>query len=411
MLTEDSFFTINSMDRRLSSTSGNRAVLARKECFVKYLRACYVDLDVGRPSGAPEQRQGVEEAAIRLKKLVEQGALCPPSLSARSGRGLYLLWLLHDTGHPLKATPERLAQYKCIQRAIVKQLSSLAADPQAIDAARMLRVPETIHSVSGACAVYKVRIPSGGQKPLKYTLEELTQHFDARIENTRQSWNPSRGAWDNGREVMNPGSTPLRARGPRQRECYRTQDLLKVEGHYDGWKKGSRLKNLRLLARFMKGAGESLSNADSEVRKMASRCKPAYPSDSNDTPLHLIARKVYGEPLRPVSASTLASWLGVTAEMVTLLDLRAIKPSSTGQKSHGATHSSRASKLVHRRRAVEEFISRNGIQSSRSISRALNIDGITACAWTINRDLKALGYEVRMSEQRRPGRKPDSRNI
>lgn len=92
-----------------------------------------------------------------------------PSLVVFSGRGLQAKWLLTNA-LPRAALP----RWNACQKALVEALEPLGADRQARDASRVLRLVESVHSVSGQ-KVHVVDVQSSNDKPVTYDFEQLAE--------------------------------------------------------------------------------------------------------------------------------------------------------------------------------------------------------------------------------------------
>ena len=180
-LEQDSYFTVNGSYR--VAPWKNRITglpdVWRGENRLRRLNACFVDLDVGRPKSAKlEQRLTWWEAIGAVHVLVADGQLPPVSVVASSGRGAYVFWLLHDERDPHlppRAWAETILWYKEINRAIGERLMHLAADPGAHDAARVLRLPDTLHSTARQPVLYYLQTGADGRTPT-YALTELAAY-------------------------------------------------------------------------------------------------------------------------------------------------------------------------------------------------------------------------------------------
>jgi hypothetical protein len=189
-LREDGFFTINSPGcyqvrrggtyrakfERFPSRNFYRYTVARKKDYVRYLNACYVDIDCydkGLTTG---------EVTGRVDDMVIAGKLPQPSLQVYSGQGVWYLWLLYDedpkveTGKgswerwpdgwkrwyepeqypPVRAWPDRVRRWEEIQKKLFAMLEPLGADRAVTtDTARIMRLPGSLHRKSGKQVVFQ----------------------------------------------------------------------------------------------------------------------------------------------------------------------------------------------------------------------------------------------------------------
>lgn len=132
------------------------------------------------------------------------GKIPPISVIIKSGRGLWLLWLLRDEMDPLiaqRAWPEKILQYQRVRSKIYEQLAHVGADAR--DALRLVRLPGSIHSESRAKVRYLFQADNNG-RPFAYTLNELAQHFRvvARAERARTGGVSTRSALVHGHGVL-----------------------------------------------------------------------------------------------------------------------------------------------------------------------------------------------------------------
>lgn len=174
-LTDNVYFTVNSYYRSLGAPRKPTylARSARKEFNISWLNACYVDIDVGRfgcedeyllgsrcPELLPEEvltgkssskRLSWEQALLQAMILEERGIIPQVSIYARSGRGIYLFWLLD----PVKYHYERpwiLQNFKNCNKALVNAVRGdfgepiLPGDSAATDGARILRIQGSVHT-------------------------------------------------------------------------------------------------------------------------------------------------------------------------------------------------------------------------------------------------------------------------
>ena len=111
---------------------------SRDRDHVKRLCAQFVDIDCEKCGLSAEQ------TFQRLKLEIFFNNILPtPSITLFSGRGLHLYWLLADEDR------NALPSWELIQKNIYEVLKEYGADPAALDAPRVLRLPFSINSANG----------------------------------------------------------------------------------------------------------------------------------------------------------------------------------------------------------------------------------------------------------------------
>ena len=115
---------------------------------VAVLPAVFADLDNYRIDLFPHLT-GMTTEDILADALQSYRWLPTPTLLARSGRGTYFIWVLEK---PL--TRDRLQAWQDIQEKLVEVLRTHGADMKAKDAARVLRLADTIHQETGNVVEY-----------------------------------------------------------------------------------------------------------------------------------------------------------------------------------------------------------------------------------------------------------------
>lgn len=101
----------------------------RTKANVTSFNANFLDIDL-----TPETKR--TEAELIYKDLCDKGL--QPTTVVLTGKGLHIYWVYRN---PRPFTEQALGEYEVLQAAIVEQYRSKGADPQARDAARVLRVP------------------------------------------------------------------------------------------------------------------------------------------------------------------------------------------------------------------------------------------------------------------------------
>ncbi len=395
-LLRDAYFTVNGYNATAPFNIKKTGLpgVWRKEKNLRYLNAVYADLDIGRAGAIGPRGLSVNEASQVLIDLLTGGTIPQLSMSAQTGRGMYAFWILRDdddenapiTFKGQRNFVETLALYKKVNRAIYKRLECLAAD-RICDAARILRVPGTLHSGTDENCFYKVTFDSHGQL-VTYTLRELAAAFGVPI---LEKSLPREREW-----TPNPSpQNPKKANGPKALAAARARDLVTLEQWRGGWTKGNRRFCLRLYAQFLRAAGVQITEAEQAVETMAGNCQPAYPSDDSDQTVKALLREVWLEPFNKAHYTqlNLVKWLQITGEEARELELERLLPVEVRDERNAAKSGTRASGTTARRAAIEAIIEARGMLSEREFASELQAKGINASAATVHRDLKAMGYQ------------------
>lgn len=109
--------------------------MKRDKAHLLQLRMLWQDLD------------GVNDVEATIKaidKLVMDRKIPKYHKIVNSGRGLHIKWIIRD----YSGSPRNIKAWESLQRYLYKQLKGLGADRNALDVARVLRVPGTINSKS-----------------------------------------------------------------------------------------------------------------------------------------------------------------------------------------------------------------------------------------------------------------------
>ena len=158
-LLQDSYFTPNGFWKP-----------RRREKDLRYLNACWVDLDSYNVGVSPLL------ALHEILQKGEKGELPPASMLVYSGRGCWAFWMLHeeqDPGQPARAWPRQVKDWKAVQVALANRCRDLGADAGASDGARFTRWPHSINSKSNERVRWLVH---GEGLAFSYALSDL-QHF------------------------------------------------------------------------------------------------------------------------------------------------------------------------------------------------------------------------------------------
>ena len=134
---------------------------SRKIDNIKRLNALFIDIDYYKLELSKEQ------VIYYLENKLFDKTIPRPTFIIHSGRGIYLQWKLYKT-----EDRNALPRWKRVQSYLFDQLRSTGADPQALDAARILRTPYSFNSNSGS----EVEILEFDD--VQYTLYEIIKEYD-----------------------------------------------------------------------------------------------------------------------------------------------------------------------------------------------------------------------------------------
>jgi len=376
---------------------------ARCKENLRWLPACFTDLDCGRTpaeaerKGRPELALSWRYAAAAAGEMMDSGELPQASIIARSGRGLYLLWLLCDAENrrlPVRSLPKaNVALMEACNKELNRRLLHLAADKGAFDATRYLRIDGSWHSGAQRRVTYLEQIPPDAPlgyiqrdetgRHYVYTLAEMAAALSiptapvALAAGTQALLEPS-SKWKRG-PTKNPGSKPEMAVYRQRLHAKRVDDLLALEQYRvrqtgKGYaQKGTRYPDgfcadvygrcsvLTIYAENLKGSGSDQATALAAVRRMAANCNPPWPDpDKPGESVEEIIRSVYGKPYtRNHSNETLCRRLGITAALAEELHLESIIPPDLKARRKAQTPT-RDQYTEMRRAAILELIQRDG---------------------------------------------------
>jgi len=368
-LRRDAYYSINSFWRPATRLAEH----------LRYLNTAYADLD--------HRGLSFVEAMGRIVRLVERGALPQPSISAFSGRGSWLYWLLEDprTGLPPRAFREKLAAWRVVQNAIHDRLTrldpDLGADANALDACRVTRVPGSLNGKSGQRVWYLT--PRGRTKA--YTLDSLADALGVSLHRT-----PEPGT----SEPRPERRVPNNRRGLTALHERRLEELERLEAARGGFPEGCRNQACYACAVILRGLGVTVEKAAERVTELARNCSPPLPRGEALAAVESAYRRRGVPKVRNV---TLAAWLGVTAEEADRLGLESVRPDFEDRgRVDARTRADDWNRAKVRRVDLRYILAehdRAGMPRPgvRELARLLTERGHTASKSTVTRDLAILG--------------------
>lgn len=162
LINKNSYYNVEnvytSMNTFLSKHNKNEHS-GRKIENLKRLNALYIDIDCYKIGMTQEQVLYELESDYFGRKIPT------PTFVINSGRGLYLIWKIDEDRNALP-------RWTSVQKYLFEQCKEFGADPQSLDAARILRVPYSVNSKNGET----VKIMCFYD--VKYTLYEIICEYD-----------------------------------------------------------------------------------------------------------------------------------------------------------------------------------------------------------------------------------------
>ena len=385
-LLRDSFVSINAAHRMARRSSGRLGMPAHKTETLRYLCACYCDIDC--------YKIGINcDTAIQfVSDRVKRGDLPGPSAIVRSGRGLWLFWLLHDEADKSQAhlgayadnLRNHLQLYARINREIGCRLAELGADPVATDAARYVRVPGSFRNDVEEEVLWQWEDPSG-ETVLSYSLLDLGERLGVNKTTARKPAGQTKSA----------GKHPLRRHGFIAANVNKLAAFQSLQGLRGGFAEGKRSTAAFIFAVSLKWAGRSRTEATRELEEFGRTCRPPFPQAE----CHSAVKSAYKKKGTTMRYSWIADQLDVTLAEASCISQIIGKPFPAAARFGGQpgvaaprTVGVRATALILRRIEIRKLVEEHGyVPSSRALRDMLLFAGVSVGHVTVMADLKAMG--------------------
>lgn len=230
----------------------------RNSRSARYLNCNFTDID------DHAGQFGFWEIVSRIGQLAEKGLIPTPSIFVRSGRGLWLMWVLVDSGEselPPTAHASRLLLWNAVQAELGRRLSGIGADQGALDVARITRVPGSINSKAEQRVRYL--FPSNdGKRGFTYTMEQMAASLGVEPPVLHRS----------GRSPSVPSQPAVT--GHRALAEHGLDDFLRLRTMRGGFSDGSRNNAALIFANILHANGLDQVTIEREVSKLAAECRP-----------------------------------------------------------------------------------------------------------------------------------------
>jgi hypothetical protein len=414
-LEANAFFSLNAFWTWEKNKHYLSAAQIRHRTNLRYLCVCYTDLDFYH------QGRSFGELLGMIVDLQDRGVIPPASVIVRSGRGMWLLWILHDSKNPScppRAFPEKQLLYIRIQRAIYERLAQLGADAGATDSMRLARVPGSWHTVAAQRTKYWIQVDKAG-KSHSYTMEELSQHFG--VEPRRLHKKETEAFIE-----AEKGKNENRKRGPTALTAYRLRDFLKLWELRRGFHKGCRNHAALLYAWILKCSKVPKDEALNRVSIMGLECRPPLsPSAciaavksaySRQWKSGILKADGTTAPVAAIAWQTIGDWLKVTPQEAEQLEkvpparqFILQEPTLGAGSSPGATRT-----LVKQQRQtiIGKLVTELGqIPPERKMTDLLKARGFDVSNITVHKDYRDLGLRSERTQEAREERRATQESL
>jgi hypothetical protein len=371
-LDSDSYWCINGFYSRDVRNKFPSAALTRQPENLRWLNAAFCDLDC--------HAAGLDfaETLVAVLKMQDAGEIPPASVIVRSGRGMWLLWVLDDTRHPDRppgAFSEKLLKYCRVQNAIYERLASLGADANAKDAVHIMRVPGSVNTKPGAIGRVKFWFQAGKNcTGYRYTLDQLAQHFGVSGDLVSAE-----------KKALCEAERPAgkRYRGFAQVNARRLREFSILRAMRSGFAEGCRNRAALLYGSFLRRSRTPREIVVAEVKTLAAECRPPLPPAET----RQVIKSALSRKLTRFRDQTIADWLDVSEEEASYMEK--LPPASRfGKKPDPAPDDARQRE---RHAAIKRIVTEQGtVPSCRAMVRLLRERQIETSHTQILRDFRAL---------------------
>jgi len=397
ILERDSFYSINAYYRggrgksKYAPDGMELPTANRRTEDLQWLTGCFADIDCHNLGVTAGQAIG---AVIDAQ---DRGDVPPASMITRSGRGIWVFWLLRDDQEPdkpVRAWPEKVRLYANIQRAIGDRFATIGSDANARDPARVTRIPGSINTKSATRVDYWIQAGTDG-KAFTYRIGDLARRFEALPLPARTKTLEQRLP-----EMQKRGRSGWKKRWLRARQNF--EILWESRG---GFGPGTRNAAVFLYVTFLRGLRLDPAAVTAEAwRLFDDLAQPANDPFSNTD----MAAAIKGaKGCHNVANQTISDRLQVTADESELLEGW---PPAAGQKLKPATWANlpRPARTKKRREILQARISADGLgEGLRELAEWLTDSGCSCTFKTVANDLEALGIKnPRRFQREKPAEGP-----
>ena len=407
LVDQDGYFSINTHFRyktrnpyNLRDEDGTLLYLPNrtKNCL-RHLTACYVDLDIhtlGITAG---------KAIGDVIDAQEQGLIPNASVITRSGRGIWLLWLLQDPRGGLQHGIGRAERaWSKIQAAIGARFNELAADPLARDHSRLTRIPGSLNRKAGQRVSYWVQYDTEGQIPT-YTLQSLADALQVDISETSR---PRTGI------IVNERRSAIAAKGQHARWRWDYRAFWELMGLRESISIGCRSHHLMVIGLIIGRLFREPEPREAAICHAVTQLLPMIqqgPNGDRYTRAEVERLIRYNATQKAANRSlrhdSISGYLRVTEEesdqLRGILKRDSWPPSPEFRRARVQTRT-RAEEAAQRQEVLRLFASQVSVKfpTLRELQDLLKERGLSASIATIKKDLEAIGIKTGREQSAKP---------
>ena len=341
---------------------------------VKQLVAITIDLDVGRD----ETDMTSDMAVGYALSLARYGEIPLPSLTAASGRGAYLLWLLKDaeTGLAPYTTRENIDRWKKTTAELCKKLEEVKADRNATRLANWFKIPGTVDTKTDTLVIYSTHQFSTLAEIPRYDLMTLTKDLDLFDEPLKVKQLPEpdpRNVTFNPEKINARNVKPGKGAEPFEK---RISEIELIAQGRQGIKEGLRENTLFYYYQLVRMFYQiNLQDHQKAQQRTIDFNKHYF---TPPLPRSELQQKIFSQKIQimKVTNELLAYHLRVTVQEASKLGLQSILPQELVAKKQAAERRAKARRKVVsdcqdviRESIIEELLNPNTNQSPQRIAR------------------------------------------
>ena len=354
---------------------GKHTHFRRQKRFAKSLTALCIDLDVGHEELCyPDQAE--RSFLFALSKMICRGEIPYPAFIVFSGRGLYLIFLLHDEISglaPVATIPNRRLYEKCYELLADRLREFKPDEPLASNIVSWFKAPDTTDHKTGNAVYYHVIYPLHNGVPgdvKSYSLQELAGLLGYKEEPLTERSKPANLPIKAALPTRAPikklrTSKPGTGAGPYRARVNEIEMLCAYRIYHEGHRERIIYHYFNNLIRYLMMASgmkwnDCINEADEITMKLNNEFKPSPLSSSA---VKNACRQRYSCHIRN---HIIARDLGVTETEVKALDLKTIVPERIARQRREVALQSR-NQREERRAKVDEAI-KSGLSNKEIVA-------------------------------------------